>query len=335
MRMTRRIAHVALALLLLATGALVAVAWYGSEIALRPAWYEHRSPHDGLGPRDGDAFAIEGWQSVFRDPGQDLGLAFEAVEFPAVDGSTLRGWWVPGESGARAGVVTVHGAGADRREFLRHVPVFHVLGYPVLLFDCREHGISDGTAAGISLGIREHHDVSSAVAYMKQVRGLERVGVVGTSQGGASVILAAAADESIDAVVAENPFTSIRELIAVGGARSGRETPELLLRLITFTTLWRMGGLDVPAPIEVVAEIAPRPLLLMHGDADRVIPVQQTRDLYLATSGHAELWIAPGAEHARLYNSHSEEWAERVQSLLLEGLGPPIDWAPATESPAP
>ena len=38
-----------------------------------------------------------------RDPRTDLGLDYETVELPAVDGSTLRGWFVPGEPGRRRG----------------------------------------------------------------------------------------------------------------------------------------------------------------------------------------------------------------------------------------
>lgn len=299
-----------------------AIGWLGSERALRPPWYERRTPEQGLIPLDGDAFALEGWQGIFHDPLQDLGIAFEEVEFPAIDGQTLRGWYVPGRSGTTVGVVAVHGAGADRREFLRQLPVFHDPGYPVLLFDCREQGISDGEGRGISLGIREHEDVSSAVAYMKRERGLERVAVVGTSQGGASVILAAAKDPEIDAVIAENPFTSIPDLIDAG-AGSGAELPAVVLSLIEEFTLFRMGGLDVPAPIDVVDRIAPRPLLIMHGDADRSIPVEQSRRLYLATGGHAALWIAPGATHAALYNLYPDEWRQRVQDLLFTGLGSP------------
>ena len=319
----RRIVRIFAALLLLVAASLFAMAWFGSNLAMNPPWYVHRSPEQGLLPRDGDAFAIAGWQGVFHDPLEDLGLEFETVEFPAIDGSTLRGWLVPGDPGARAGIVAVHGAGADRREFLRHVPVFNDPGYPVLLFDCREQGISDGSGRGVSLGIREHEDVSSAVAFLRQRQGLERVAVVGTSQGGAAVILAGARDASIDAVIAENPFSSITELMLAASPRFEGPAPDFLVGLVARIAIWRMGGSDLPAPIEVVDRIAPRPLLLMHGEADSVIPVEQTRALYIASGGHAQLWIAPGAEHARLYNLHPEQWRERVQSLLFEALGTP------------
>src|SRR5512134_340656 len=127
----RRVATAAL----LAAGALgagfvAAVGWIGSNQALRPPWYQHRTPQQGLLPLDpGDPQFS--WRGGYRDPRADLGLDYESVEFPARDGGALRGWLVPGAPGATAGVVTVHGAGADRREFLRHVPVFHRAGYPV------------------------------------------------------------------------------------------------------------------------------------------------------------------------------------------------------------
>jgi hypothetical protein len=241
----------------LGLGLVVAVGWLGSNQALRPPWYQRRTLEQGLMPMD-PAAAFFIWRGGYRDPRTDLGLDYDTVEFPARDGSTLRGWFVPGEPGATAGVVAVHGAGADRREFLRQVPVFHRAGYPVLLFDCREQGISDGAGRGISLGIRESEDVTAAVAWAKLSRGLARVAVIGTSQGAASVILAAATDPSIDVVIAENSFTSIGELVRdVGGLQDVRPIPGWATRVVAAFTLWRVGGWGRQAPIDVVAAIAP------------------------------------------------------------------------------
>jgi len=111
-------------------------------------------------------------------------------------------------------VVCVHGAGLDRREFLRTMPILHKAGYSVLLFDCREHGISSSSFNGISFGLREHNDVIHAVKFMKNTLRFEKIAVLGTSQGGTSVLLASAKEDGIDAVIAENPFTSLDELIS-------------------------------------------------------------------------------------------------------------------------
>lgn len=316
----RRIARIGVGLAGIAVLALCATLWLASSAVQKPAWYRHRGPELGLRPVDGDAFIEAQWQGARHDPGRDFGYAFEEVSFAAVDGSTLRGWLVPGADGAQVAVATVHGAGADRRDFLRHLPLLHEAGYPVLLFDCREHGISDGAARGVSLGIREHRDVSSAVDYLKRGHGFPRVAVLGTSQGGASVILAAAADPSIDAVIAENPFTRISDLVRDSQQAAG--APRWLLDAVSSLAVWRMGGAGLPAPIDAVSRIAPRPLLLMHGTEDRVIPINHSRRLHERAGQPVELWVVPGASHARLVNLDADAWRERVVGFLARWLGP-------------
>lgn len=84
------------------------------------------------------------------------------------DGMTLRGWWVPGlDPNSDLAVVFCHGGGRDRRAWLRHTPIFQKAGMPCLLFDLREHGISDGEMRGFHYGIREQYDVLAAVKYAK------------------------------------------------------------------------------------------------------------------------------------------------------------------------
>lgn len=316
----RRLAIASTALLVLVIAGFGAGLWAISEMALRPGWYERRTPEQGL-----REVTFDGWQGIVTDPGHDFGYAFETVSFPARDGATLRGWWVPGAPGARAGVVTVHGGGADRRDFLRHLPVFHEAGYPVLAFDCREHGISDGRDLGVSFGVREHEDVIAAVAFARAHGGLERVAVVGTSQGGASVILAAAADPSIDAVVAENPFTDIPSLIRDGARNFDDRSVDAawIVALAADLTAWRLGATRERAPIERIDRIAPRPLLLMHGTSDSLIPVAHTHALH-ARAPFAELWILEGAEHARLYNADPEGWRDRVRRFLQRSIDGPL-----------
>lgn len=317
----KRFVRASLAALLLLALAYGAVVWLGSSAVLMPPWYAPSTPEKGLVSHEGNTFYEQGYQGVYRDPGRDFGYAFADVSFPAADGSMLRGWYVPGPGDSSVAVATVHGAGADRRDFLRHLPLLHEAGYPVLQFDCREHGISDGAARGVSLGAREHEDVSSAVAWLKQQRGFERVAVLGTSQGGASVILAAAADPSIDVVIAENPFTRIVDLVR--DSQPARGVPLFVLDSIATLAVWRMGAFGLPAPIDVVAKIAPRPLLLMHGTEDRAIPFEHSQRLADRAGDPSELWILDGAKHAALVNADREGWRARVVGFLRRWLGRP------------
>jgi fermentation-respiration switch protein FrsA (DUF1100 family) len=304
------------ALAVLAVAGLATLMGYASELALHPEWYEHRTPEQGLRTMS------RGGRALARNPTIDFDLPYREVEFAARDGSTLRGWYVPSVPQARAGVVAVHGAGSDRREFLRHVPFLHEAGYPVLLFDCREHGVSDGDERGISFGVREHEDVSSAVAFAKDHLDLSRVAALGTSQGGAAVILAGARDPRIDAVIAENPFTRVYDLIRDHPA-TPPETPDALLRLLVTTLEWRIGSLATLAPIDAVARIAPRPLLLMHGTADRAIPVGHSRALFEQAGEPRAIWIVAGGGHAQLFDHDPTGFENRVLAFLTRWIGAP------------
>ncbi len=288
----------------------LAAGWYGSSMAMRPPWYAGPSP-DGTLPVVEDA----SWHGIDSDPGAEFGIAFEDVSFLAEGGQTLRGWFVfgAGQGAAKGGaaVLLVHGGGGDRRDYLRHLPIFHEAGWSVLVFDCREQGASDGRGLGISFGAREHRDVSSAVAWLREARGFVRVGAVGTSQGGASVILAAARDPGIDAVIAENPFATIEELIWFGA----RELPLPLRWPLVQFVRWRTFG-SAPQPIDVVDQIAPRPLLIIHGTEDEVIEPEQSEQLFARASEPKELWMAPGANHTQVYDVHPEEYARRVLAFL-------------------
>lgn len=295
--------------------------WNATSRIVRAPWYAHRVPFEGLRPVDGEPIGDSVWQGATHDPKTDLGLDYADVELGTAGGARLRGWLVPGAPGARVAVVTVHGAGADRREFLRHVPVLHAAGYPVLLFDCREHGISDGAGRGISLGAREHEDVSAAVAYLRAQHGAERVAVIGTSQGAASAILAGASDRGIDAVVAENSFARFEDVLRE--SEDARGAPPVLVALTAAVARWRMDASAVPDPLDVVARVAPTPLLLLHGSADRVISPRHTEALFAAAGEPKELWIAPGAEHAMLFNAHPAEWSARVLGFLHRHVGAP------------
>ncbi len=300
-------------------GVLAAI-WFGSELVMKPPWYEHRTPEQGLKPPD--AFMLAGWSPGLNDPETDFGIPYEEVEFAAVDGSTLRGWWVPGVADAKTGIVTVHGAGADRRDFLRHLPMLRASGHPVLLFDEREHGISDGTGKGITFGIRESRDVSSAVAFAKDVKGLAQVLVLGTSQGGASVILAASRDDRIDAVISENPFTRIEDLL--GDTAMMRQIPGQLRGPIIRLALWRMGSEPRDGPIDHVAEISPRPLFILHGRADSVIPFGHSERIYEAADHPtAELWLPEEAEHAAIINRWPHEYAKRIHRFIATAIEAP------------
>ena len=55
-------------------------------------------------------------------------------------------------------------------------------------------------------------------------------------------------------------------------------------------------------PTELVAKIPPRPLLIVHGANDDVVPITDARELADAADASAELRVLAGAGHMLLHD---------------------------------
>lgn len=252
-------------------------------------------------------------QPVQIDP-RAFGLQVEDVTFPsAVDGVRLRGWLLYGPDAPPTGgrlIVLVHGHNGVRDDSgIGIVPLAAELvraGYPVLTFDLRGHGESAGDR--FSLGWYERRDLRGALDWAEG-RGFTQVGVQGFSMGAATALLTAAEDRRIAALVTDSSFASLREILAVEAPkRSGLPrlyTPGVLLMVRL------LYGPDANAlrPAEAIAGLGDRPVLILHGADDRLIPATNAERLWTARYGQAgednrdRLHIFPGAAHVKAYQT--------------------------------
>jgi uncharacterized protein len=294
MKWARRIATGVIVAVVIVNLFFVGAAYYGAGKMMHPPWMEPA-------PR--------------TDPKAALGLDFDDVAFQTEGGATLRGWFVPARQ-SDVGVVTVHGAGANRSEFLAESKMLHDAGYPVLLFDCRGHGASDGVGLGVSLGAREHRDVEAAVSYARQSRGMKRVVVIGCSQGAASSIDAAGEDNDIDGVIAEASFLEPREVLEFDTHKVRPDLKPWFVAMMSGIAVWRMGGRGMPGPVDAVAKISPRPILLMQGSADKMVPPHDVQILYDHAGDPKNIWIGDGAGHCQLAHKYPDEYRTHVLDFM-------------------
>jgi len=217
------------------------------------------------------------------------------------DGTPLRGWLVP--SDGPAAVILLHGLHSNAWDCQTPdlVRAYARAGFRVLLLDLRGHGASGGQHAG--LGLLERGDVQAAMdVLVREKVAPGRIGVHGTSYGAAVALLAAAELGAIGAVIADSSFTSVRDAI---GAELARRTGlpaglagVLMPGLRLLTRLTEGVEVDDAAPVEAMGRIAPRPVLLIHGTADAVIPYEQAERLQ-AAGPSAVLWPLRGAAHTQ------------------------------------
>lgn len=306
----------------------ISLAYFVAEIAIRPPWYHHKPKSLSLSMNNCPDY----WEGWVCDPATDFNLDYEDVCFTSSNGYTLRGWYVPppAQSTRSIGVVMVHGAGRDRRTWQRHLPFLHDAGYGCLLFDLREHGCSDGNMRGSSFGMYERFDVIAACQFMRGLtsRRYERLCAIGTSMGGSSVIMAAAIDKSIDMVIAENALTTSAALLdqhvtnLFGGYFSKNSYSVFFFNVFRrFCTFWlnvRIGNKPSKhcQALHCIDKISPRPVLLMHGTADTLVPVKHSQALFEAAKEPKELYLCEGAFHCGLYNTQPEDYETEVLKFL-------------------
>lgn len=311
----------------------VVAGYFVSELSVRPVWYNYDPKAKHLTFRN----LPEEWRGCCHDPKFHFGYEYEDVTFESAQGGfRLSAWLVHGRSGTdmprrELALVFTHGGGRDRRSWLRFLPIFVEQGYTCLLYDMREHGPSSGTGKGFTYGIMERWDVVGACRYMKRVQGFARVAAIGTSVGAAATIMAAAAAKAdVDCVVAENPMLTAAQLQnvliqrVVGPLLRGTFVSRPLFALFRkIASVWlnaRLG--NIPSQRcqshHVIQQIAPRPLLLMHGTFDEIVPASHGQLLFDLAQEPKEFWLLPEASHCGLYDHSPEEWKRRVLTFLAK-----------------
>ena len=259
------------------------------------------------GPRRTDplkAFSFTPWE---------LQVPYERVQFVTEDGVTLRGWWLPVENSNRVAIGFTGHKGV-KQDLLGIGTGLWRAGNNVLLFDFRGCGESD--LVPLSLGHHELADARAAIAYALARLPGARVGLVGYSMGAAMAILAAAHDRRVGVVVADSPFATINDIL-IHAHRRYRLPSALTVALTDLYTRARYGyGFDAVRPIDAVERIGPRPLLLIHGTSDQLVPIEHSRRLYARAGATAQLWVVESVGHCGAYFKDREEYVNRVAAFM-------------------
>ncbi|EME31271.1 uncharacterized protein Gasu_15100 [Galdieria sulphuraria] len=305
---------------------IVLVLIFASEVAMRPPWYRPGDMKNGLSMIGLPDY----WQGVCHDPKYDLGLDYEKVEFYNSQNKILRGWFVCAKKPKKCMVVCVHGAGRDRRAFLRHTAMLHAANFDVLLFDLSEHGLSDGSGKGFAFGVREKYDVIAAARFLREQKGAECIVLMGTSAGASSAILAAALMPSIvDAVVAENPFTRATDLFCYHlELLFGNYLPKdsyhvarrLLFLLASRVLLFRIGqGIRDYGAVDAAKDLV-CPILVLHGTSDEIVPFEHGKRIFEAAPEPKAFFEARDAVHCALFDKEPEKYRSAVIGFLRQNL---------------
>jgi uncharacterized protein len=247
------------------------------------------------------------------------GFAARSVSIPGI-GHVIAAWWldVGGDSPV---VLLVHGLGADKSSMVSRAGLLARHGFSTLLIDLQAEGETRGTA--ITLGHLESADVIAAREWIKQNASGRKIGVIGTSLGGASVLLAPQ-PSGFDAVVLESVYPRIGRAVENRiRMRLGPLAPLLTpLLLVQLRPRLHISESDLE-PIRGIGRLG-APVLVAAGSKDQHTTLEESQELLAAAPQPKSLWVVEGAVHEDLLAFAPAAYESQVVEFLRRYLATPM-----------
>lgn len=205
-------------------------------------------------------------------------LGVREVTLSTDDGLSLLSWYLPSQPG-RPVIAYFHGNGGHIGYRFERLLRFSREGYGVLMAEYRGYGGNPGTPTEAGF----YADARAALAFLER-EGVapNRLVLYGESLG-SGVAVALAAEHQVAAVILEAPPTSVAEVAQC-------HFPFVpAARMVTdrFDSLSRIGKMRAP-------------ILVLHGERDRVVPIRYGRMLFEAAPEPKEAWFVPEGGHEDL-----------------------------------
>ena len=221
------------------------------------------------------------------------GLPWREVKLPGANSKQLFGWFIP--SGERApALVVMHGWSGNAEMMLPLAVPLHTAGFALLLLDARCHGRSaDDSFASLP---RFAEDIEAGLDWLVAQPEVDggRLGIIGHSVGAGAALLVASRRSGLGAVVSlaafAHPALMMRRWLA------SKQIPHWPFGVYILAYVQRVIGyrFDDIAPCRTIARVS-CPVLLVHGQDDATVPVEEARLIQAAAGGHAELQVVPGS----------------------------------------
>ncbi len=244
-------------------------------------------------------------------------LPFPSRWVPVVSGSQKLSAWVLQPKDDRGGpaLVLVHGWGSNHGTMARLAEPLLRLGYPVLLFDVRHHGLSRGAPYVTARHFRD--DILAAIEAARKRFPERGVVLVGHSMGGSAGVLACAEGVQVQGLVCIGAPADMWEVWAHHLNEKGLPG-RLVIRALSPFWRYRAGepwrNLD---PRRRAGELD-LPFLILHGAEDESVPVHHAH--LLAAASGSEARIFEGWSHTDLLESPE---LHRTLTEFLDRLPPP------------
>lgn len=217
-------------------------------------------------------------------------------------------------------LVLVHGRRGRKEDYLLIAERFCAVGFRCILFDLPAHGDHPGAIA--CYGVQEGHLPAMALNEAAKKFGFDAApaGIMGLSMGGAVSIRAAAINEvPWRAAVFVSTFDMLDNVVRHQASNLAGSWVGSIWQKITGQIFEWETGVQISAGNSIALVPSLKcPVLIAHGSADSVIPIECGRRLYAALpSGLEKCWIEiPDAGHGNVLITDFPIYAEMVEWML-------------------
>ncbi len=227
----------------------------------------------------------------------DLGIPYEEISLETSDGETVSAWWLPHPE-PRAEVVFWHGNGGNLSLWVDILAGISRQGLSVLALDYRGYGTSTGSPS--EQGLYRDTDALVARFFERLHRPETTVVYWGRSLGGVFAAYATTV-ETPDALILESSFPSARSLLS----------RDPVLKILSLFSSYRF-------PTASFLRSLDRPVLVVHGDADTIVPFEQGRRLFDGLRTEKRFVTLYGADHNDFYADDDESYWEPIRGFIEE-----------------
>ena len=200
-------------------------------------------------------------------------------------------------------ILFFHGNGEIASDYDDIGPIYNQIGLNLFVADYRGYGMSDGepTLSGM---IKDAHPIFEGFKQvLREKRSLRNLFIMGRSLGSASAIeLAYHYQSQLGGLIVESGFASIFNLFEHLG---------FPIKALGFEDREESSGIELIRKISI-------PTLIMHGEYDQLVPLQEGRMLYdNAATQDKRLLVIPGVDHNTIFWGGMEQYLQALRDFAL------------------
>lgn len=239
---------------------------------------------------------------------KEAGVPVIDQHFKSADGTKLHGWFLPAKGEAKGTIIHFHGNAQNLTSHISFVSWLPAEGYNVFTMDYRGYGKSEGrpSLAGV------FQDCVAAMEHVQTIEGVDanKLILFGQSLGGSNAIAVAGEMkwEGVRAVIVDSTFYSYKTVANAIAERQGIPKAVSAPYILTLPNKHNAG--------DALAGIPPVPLLVIHGDADEVIPYKSGKKIYDAAGQPKDMWTVKNGTHISSMIAQAAKYRPKLLAYL-------------------